>query len=79
MREDDGDGVLRWFAGEGRLDAIAPELISHAINGRIGRVIRDSGEFNIESPNGKVSRSRGRWDEGLDGIRRGIIFPEVSK
>lgn len=79
MREDNGNGVLRRFAGEGGVDAIAPELITHATNGRIGDGIGDAGEFNVESANGKVGRSGGRWDEGLEGIGRGIIFPGVSK
>lgn len=79
MREDNEDRVLSRFTGEGGVDAIAPELITHATNGRIGGGIGDAGEFNVESANGKVGCSGGRWDEGLEGIGRGIIFPEVSK
>lgn len=76
MREEEGDRVLRRFAGEGGVDAIAPELKTHATNGRIRGAIGDAGEFNVESANGKVGCSGGPWDEGLEGIRRGIIFPE---
>lgn len=76
MREDEEDGVLRRFAGEGRIYAIAPELKTHATNDRIGGGIGDTGEFNVESADGKVGCSSGPWDEGLEGIGRGIIFPE---
>ena len=76
MREDERDGVFRGFAGEGRVDAIAPELKTHATNGRIRGGIGDAGEFNIESANRKVGCSGGPWNEGLEGVRRGIIFPK---
>lgn len=57
--------MLRRFASEGRVDAIAPELKTHATNGWVRGAIGDAGEFNVESANGKVGCSGGPWDEGL--------------
>lgn len=68
--------MLRSFAGEGGVDAIAPELKTHATNDRIRGGIGDAGQFNVESADSNVGCSGGRWDEGLEGIGRGIIFPK---